>query len=453
MGTKPRLCILLMLILFTIIGYSRNRTLVQTNGSTVITPFAQITSEIPTRPIPHPVMTEPERTRASPLVTPTQKYDILNTPELTPTHAGDIAIPPDTMIAMENLGGDIYLVNASDGAVSSLFKEPFWSKFVKWQDEGCSMIVSARGGDLLLVDLSGSIVREVVKHQELESQGLDPYGYFDVFLSSDNNWFWFWQASGRIYDEMGPGSRIEFQDIQVVSRNLKQGPFQITNNSGGWVAEWSPDATMIAFSDYDENHVLQTYVSKREGENKTQLTSFFQPSNFESPGADIHQIHWSPDGKSLAINYSDFVEGKQESAALIVDVVNFKTKRRFLDADVLWWIDNDKVVAWTTGTSRIADIYVIDIQDNQVIGRISSADYPQLHLVSIHPFMTPDLIGFFSHLATSESYDFFVYDYKSGNVDHLPLVEKVVDFSGWVATPPEFPGVRRCETGSRASEN
>ena len=300
-----------------------------------------------------PLLVETDENRPSisttPILSPTPVVSITTTEQIIKAE-----LTKNTVFFTSDFGHEFRILDLETLAERKLFPINKLAKFIKWQENGCSMLVSTENG-VEWVDLYGTLIKDVFSLASLKQLNLKPYGRY-VSLSSDQEWLWYWQVRGNPFNEMGPESNFEIQNIFTVSKDLSQGPFQITKNGGGWAAQWEPNGTLLAFSDYDENRIVQVYVTDMRGNNTFQVTAFNLPLNFETYGSDIQSIKWSPTGKSLAITY---LSPTQDSgiSTLIIDLKNNKTVLHQNDISFLWWINDDSFLVKDLSTPDKMEIY------------------------------------------------------------------------------------------------
>lgn len=343
-------------------------------------------------------------------------------PEKTAT-AMPIQIPAmfeNTAILATDIGHHIFLIDVETGTKKQLL-DMNYPTFMKWKNNGCNLLIHTTQDILEIVDLDGVWKETIFSSLDLEIIDPDAYKY-DVHLSPDENWVWYWHVSGSPDNERGPEYRYEVQEVFTISRNLNQGPYQITENGGGWAASWSPDNEYIAYSDLDENGALQVFTATKEGNHKNQIT------NFDNNAWEIAYIEWSPDGGSIAIvfYYGEF-------ATTIVELENNNILYQQKNARFLWWIDNSNV--FIRDESGITSY---DLQNDQPIFALQEIDYP--HIFQFQPFVYPHQAGFFAN----ENRDFFVFNGLNGTVTQIPTVQEPIGLIEWTTTPVDFPGLEFC---------
>ena len=74
----------------------------------------------------------------------------------------------------------------------------------------------------------------------------------------------------------------------------------LTGGQSDTSPRWSPDGASIAYLSKDEEDVAQLAVIDADGGEPRMLTSF---------GAAVSELAWSPDGRTLAIVVSEYIDG------------------------------------------------------------------------------------------------------------------------------------------------
>ena len=364
-------------------------------------------------------------------------YFIRPTPVAT-IASQSIVLSPGTLLLATNLGHELILIDASTGIERDFFRNRIWADFVEWRENGCHLVVRNEYGDYHLVNILGEWIETLFSYSLLEKPGVAPYGNV-VSFSPDYDWIWFWHVDGRPYDEMGPESRYEVQDIYIISSDVKLGPFKITRNGGGWLAEWSPDGEKIAFTDYDSSGTAQVYVSTIKGQDYARVTNFDKPSTFDELGTDIDLIDWSPDGKHLAITYTNPQKERRNHATIILNPENAQAVYELKNSRFLWWIDESTFLLEALTDQGTKVIYSQSVGTSVEGPLLLEADYPNIR--QIHSFVAPHLVGFF---ALVKDWQFFVFNSIDGSVTSFPWIGMPTDLLEWVATPATFPGIENC---------
>jgi len=344
-------------------------------------------------------------------------------PEKTAT-AMPIQIPvmfEDTAILTTNLGHDLDLIEIQTGKVFELPLDEKFPTFLDWKNNGCDLLIRTEQGNLETVNLDGEWTNTMFSVSDLKHIDSDPYAYY-ISPSPDENWLWYWHVSGNFLYEMGPEFQYEVQEVFTISRDLKQGPYQISKNGGGWTLSWSPDSEYLAFSDLDEHGRLQVFIATKEGADKKQIT------NFEYKEGKITDIEWSPNGNFLAIV---FYRGVHDTT--VIELENNNVMYQENNARFLWWIDNSNVFIRDESSLRS-----YNLQNDQPVFTIPEIDYP--HIRQFQPFVYPHLAGFFA----KDDLNLFIFNGLNGNVIQIPTVQAPIDLIEWTTTPVDFPGVEFC---------
>lgn len=349
-----------------------------------------------------------------------------------------IELPGGYFILINDLGYELRIIDVETGVVRELFSERKLSKFIEWRDKGCKFVVLSEG-NLELISLNGERVETLFTYLALQEKNLDPYGlYFS--LSPNEQWVWYWQVSGNPYNEMGPESNYEVQNIFTVSKEFREGPYSLTKNGGGWLAVWSPIGEKIAYSDYDESGILQVFVSSVQGNDKTQITDFKYKIPFETYGTDIRQINWSPDSNNLAITYVSDESQESGLATVIIDPETGQLNYYQKDTRFLWWVDAASFMVRDMSIEENNTIYAQKLGVSQHTFTLKETEFPKFQ--NIQPFYSKHFVGFF---ALFDKWYFFVFNSMDGSVTPVSTI-KMPDYliESWISPPNTFPGVERC---------
>ncbi len=277
------------------------------------------------------------------------------------------------------------------------------------------------------MDLEGHVIEDVFDAESLTSNGVEAFGG-TIFLSPNERWIGYWLGSGRPSNQIGIDLRLETQNLFTYSIDLAQGPYPISTSGGAYVMEWSPDSRTLAFSDYDQSHVHQLFVSAVDGSGKRQLTQFSSPSYFDDDQG-IQRIVWSPGGAFVAVE--NLVDGIPQVSVRSATVPDQSSHPLDLEtAAFLWWVDNEHFLLSDVEGIHEADLatgvthLVVSLPTNDVDGRF--LPYAGTH------------IGLFL-IGT----DFYLFDADLstwGRLGELP------DLTFWpvMTTPAEFKGRDSC---------
>ena len=197
-----------------------------------------------------------------------------------------------------------------------------------WEGNGCTLIVKIKNG-IVEMNLQGKIVRTIFSFERLppitDGVILLPPSYsrraIDL-LSPDEGWVSYKVGSGiveQVGDDRDP-LRYEYENIETISVDGKEGPYQLSQRGGAWRASWSPNSQGIAYTDYDEFGIHQLYVISPDGTNRRQITYFTNP-------LEIMKIIWSPNGKNIAL----LVDKNNDGFASTVHTGGYRCTRKSRD--------------------------------------------------------------------------------------------------------------------------
>jgi Tol biopolymer transport system component len=226
--------------------------------------------------------------------TPTNAFGEVHQPSLTPdqelrlrTFSSNL---PLKYIMTNKTGREILLLDTSGNLVSQISFTELTPLDTVWSNDLCQLLVTTTNGQeiqLLGISLDGQVVASYFKG------GYDSTRRWLTFPSFSSNAAWIayavWSGEFGYQNE-------SYQDIEVISRDNPSNPMQLTDHGGAWEkgGVWSPDGDRLAFTDYDNNHILQILTSAPNGEQKKQL------SNFTQLGMKPGPLNWSSDGRAIA---------------------------------------------------------------------------------------------------------------------------------------------------------
>ncbi len=310
--------------------------------------------------------------------------------------------PDGSQIAYVGDDGRGLFVIDPDGKNRRQIVENLWIQDPEWSSDGSQIaFASAHGGWFLyVVDSDGSDLRQLLATPSLNPLSLlwSPDGSHIAFDNSvDHRWqvfvvdvssAQFWQvtqnASNQLHFMWSPdGSRIAFNGTSEELRNgssvLRHGAFvvdkfggdlqRLTNANGGRDPVWSPDGSLIAFTQYEPGGLGDLFVSDAIGRNLRQLTD----------GSDgVYGLTWSPDGSKIA--FTSVTEGGWEIFVVVVDEADLRRlthDKHEAVTDPVWSPDSGYLAfghipagegsqeSWEIAVVKVDDGNVVQITDNQ----------------------------------------------------------------------------------------
>ena len=314
--------------------------------------------------------------------------------------------------------------------------------FIQMDQNGCAF---------LFVDFEGNIYEKtfgvkkpkfvIIREDLIKKTG--PIILYPGGFSFDQKWVWYWQGEGNFvpgYDMGDRYSRLETQNLMVISTDLNQGPYPISTNHGGWNVKWSPADDLIAFSDFDENGFLQVFTSRHDGSEKIQRTSFNIPTILSMgwEGLSIESLVWSNNSSKLGINYKIYGD---RSVKLYFQIVDIELNRKIYEKEGvygLWWVKDDLVVQRNTTRGEKA-IEIFDLKRKGIEYSISDDYFGDI--VNVFPFINSSWVG----IQTAGYKELFIYDVNQNAFSQIPF-NNDLDYAKIVSTSnSEFKTIQLCK--------
>lgn len=429
----------------------------------LLLPFALMACGSELKVVPTDVSSRTQNGEFVTSIEPTTESTIMSTREefnnLTPTATALPATPSplpvvevdsiqfsqEALMLMDDIGTHLYLYDLkSDEPIRELTEKEYLLGFDGWYDSGCSLFVTNADSDIIRVDLNGKWIQTIFSYKNLDKKEENLIGY-RAYISPDYQWVWYYVGGGNYANEIGPQVLYETMDIRVVSVDGTIGPFEISQNGGAWIkAKWSPDGSMIAYSDLDDQHAQQLFVATRNGNNRVQLTHFEEPVFFYEDVSvndlNVHGFEWAPDGERIAVNYS-------KDWDRLVDIISLDGRKFSIEGlgskvRALWWVDVNRLILSSQTLGR-EGLYIYNIQSKTVEGEVLETDFPFIEFAK--PFISTEVIGFFSFDTSSNRYNFYLYDIKTKRFEKLLNIERMDALDNWWMTPNDFPGEVVCQ--------
>jgi TolB protein len=206
---------------------------------------------------------------------------------------------------------------------------------------------------------------------ELFSIGIDGTGLERLTRNEGWDGYVVWAPNGRsfIFDRETNGSRGAYR-YDLATGAVK--PLLVLDDARVAVSGWSPkNGKVVMFIERDNERDL--YLADSDGSNLEQLT--------DTPDANEHDAHFSPDGDKLAFAVS--FEGG--SALDVMDLSTMNVLRHVTSTQNLYGLD------WSPDGTRIAftdtpndnpdgnaELYVLDLTDTEVLRLTNDDNYDHM---------------------------------------------------------------------------
>ena len=199
------------------------------------------------------------------------------------------------------------------------------TQFYNWSDNGCSLIVGTKDGEIVRATIEGDLIEDVVDTRNMAL----PESLVRMIFSPDGSRLAYLAGYGeKQYDG------YEFQDLYVINISNDFPAIQLTNHDRTTMAEWSPSGNQISFSGVDTTGVQQAFIYQVDGSEVLQVTHLADPSS------NISGLAWSKDEEHLAVSHSSETMSSVEIYA--IDDVSEKIAID-VDGHSLWWQTNTLV--------------------------------------------------------------------------------------------------------------
>ncbi len=305
---------------------------------------------------------------------------------------------------------------------------------IQWTSNGCELFILGK-----LIDLHGNIQEDITF--------LDRGSFAGTRLSPDKKRLAYPLFGGQ---QTLDGATLIDVVITNIENPIKE--VQVSKNGGASSFSWSPNGQWLAFSDYDEQGILQIYRSTPDGKIIEQLTEHTEP--YES----IETISWSNDSLKIAYgveNFSDSVTeetvenyegwvGLIELGELKPIVIRSPKLGFIID---IWWDEKSSRLAFsgsslpflsTDDPYRGRRIHWVDATTGKIESSFFDIDGPGGHFTvavpvgNIDTFLISGLGGFYTLDGRTKSYD------SLGNFELGGIIR------GVQSSPFSFPGESNC---------
>lgn len=320
-----------------------------------------------------------------------------------------------TIIITDREEDSAFLLYNSDGTMNKTYKpnpKIYHPMMAEKITEGCDLIAlvyTDMGHKLIQIDSEGNIQKEIF---QLEFEDVNGNHRYLPTISPSEDYVTYVVFSGELYYDTA-----QYQDIEVVSLDQPDKPIRITSHGGAWNhgGAWSPDGALIAYSDYDDQGILQVYITAINTWNQVQITEF---TNSEiKPGP----ISWSPRGDRLVVMLEDKNYNRE---VWIVSVPQSNAQKLDLPegvvtiADLIYWSNVGSIMLLSVGDyaeSGLEGLYWFDIEHNQLIHviTITRAEEVNSH-IGLFYAPIPVTTNLSKVIFNGNPYEWFLYDATSG---------------------------------------
>jgi len=300
---------------------------------------------------------------------------------------------------------------------------------LQWLDNGCHVFTGPN-----VIDLQGNILEKIddpENEERFQVVVLSPdkqRGARDMFLGSHAN------------------VELDYLTLEILERTLLTTPVELAPNGGAYAYAWSPDGNWLAFSDFDENDILQVYRATVDGQVVEQLTTHLQ-----DPGV-IQIIEWSPNGQYIAYAAQAFLPTQYAHGGWIGLITLSDLQMVAINPDYfqytrgLWWSEDNDLIAFVGEGFPEApnaldgtQIHWADRNSGAILNSFYSEEVPGHFLSTVMPVGNLDTIffgakdGYYLLDATTNTFEKIL--------DDIPTDGLIRDF---VTSPFDFPGEENC---------
>ncbi len=302
------------------------------SSSNSITQTSATPNSVTNQPSAEPLQTN------TPTNTATIPSSTVNPPTITLSPTSIMVATPTSLegplIAYRVQNGDSYLLLIDVGSKTFReIKEDFlvYPFHLQWLEGGCHLYIREN-----VIDLQGNII-EHIADWENENE------LFKVYhLSPNREW-----GVVEIFLGINEEETSEYLSLEIINRADPTIRIPLAPNQGAFSYAWSPDGSWLAFSDYDEHHILQVYRSTPDGRTLGQLTFHTEPIGV------INLLAWSPDGEHIAYASSTLLpsqfEREEEGWIGLISLSTLETARvtpeHYAYSRDIWWSrDSNRVI-------------------------------------------------------------------------------------------------------------
>jgi WD40 repeat protein len=392
-----------------------------------------------------------------PFITPSPTAFITIPPQLTPHTPPQITAEHPlgrNMVAIMEWGNaKVFLMDLDTGYVRSLELPLGYRPFsvIAWTQNGCQMILKASGqahlpGPILLVDLQGNIVQELLSFEQ-------DILVANISFSPSQQWVAYLLSGGEYHGYIAPFH--DYGSIEVIAVGGQVSPYRITQGIGVWDFAWAPDSTRLAFGDFDHQGIPQLYLYQLEGNERLQLTRFAEAQ------VNIHSIAWSPDGQRIAFAYEPVETeppyGTHNTDLIIISletgIVSSVLDDQLFLVDQLWWQDATTLVVmgYPGGYSpplldtQSERLFWVDVGTGQITDTLVSKNAPGGYIGGVRQMDSSSRLGYFT-AGKFYTYDITLHSYQTwDNADVFTAISPNFIMRDWLPAPSSFQGEAACQ--------
>ncbi|HEY3313323.1 MAG TPA: hypothetical protein VGK00_16905 [Anaerolineales bacterium] len=383
---------------------------------TKVTPFTM--DKITETPELKTAINLPAATKAHPIVSPTT---LSAQSESTPDFPNwvDSDSQYGTIVLVDSGEEQKILVFGSNGQfhkISPVANQTYTSWLVEQVSDTCDLITLVKtnnGQKIISIGQNGEIKQEIFSLENNQSGILKTI----PMLSQTGRYIAYVVFTGELYYDSA-----QHQDIELVALDNINHPVRITSHGGAWKegGAWSLDGTKIAYTDYDEEGVLQAYITQVVGEMTTKKITQFTDSR-EKAGS----ISWSPVGDRIALITEDSEQNKDVWILSTQDDPVYKLKlpdgKISIVDSIFWSEDGSRLLLYIGDYSNMDGLYWFDVKNNGLLQTLTSKKAAQINpeadsFAYIFPFTT-DLSRIIFYNSRGQWY---LYDVAQHTINNVP---------------------------------
>ncbi len=228
---------------------------------------------------------------------------------------------------VQNGHNSLLLLDVGTWSLREVEQEDLSIGALHWLDKGCNLFT--RGN---VIDLNGIIVERT--NDPTRGEAL-----FQVQILSPDRRLGVVEVFSGSHKEV----ELDYITLEILNRDNLDSEVLLAPNGGAYSYAWSPTGNWLAFSDFDQEGILQVYRATPDGQIVEQLTS-----HSKDPGV-LQLITWSPDGQNIAYAAQALLPGQADGWVGFISLPDLRVvavePSGFKYAKGLWWSkDSERVV-------------------------------------------------------------------------------------------------------------